>query len=132
MSVFYSYSNHRETTVETFNFVADKLDYIIDVDRTDEQNSHQLLDKINNHIASSIIFVCDITPDIKQEDKEYASPNVMLELGYALNIFGKSNIIILINEHVSECIPSMLNGFTITKYNSSEENYQEEIINVIT
>jgi len=132
MSVFYSYSNHRETTVNTFNFIADKLDFIIDVDRTDQQNSHQLLDKINNHIESSIIFVCDITPDIKQENKEYASPNVMLELGYALNVFGKSNIIILLNEHVSKYIPSMLNGFNITKYDSSEENYQEAIINVIT
>ena len=38
----------------------------------------------------------------------------MLELGYALQLHGKSNIILLLNENISRKLPSMLNGFDIT------------------
>ena len=63
MSVFYAYSNNRDETRITYDKVCEKLDNIIDVCNNDSNNSHQLLDKIKNHIKSADIFVCDITPD---------------------------------------------------------------------
>ena len=88
MSVFYSYSTNRETTRDTYIKISEKLpNLIIDVDRNDKQNSSQLLTKIINHIESASVFVCDVTPDISCEQLEYPSPNVMLELGYALKHF---------------------------------------------
>ena len=60
------------TTLNTYYSVCEKLENtIIDVDRCDKQNSHQLLDKINNWIESSTIFICDITPDTLNENIEY-------------------------------------------------------------
>lgn len=121
MSVFYSFSNLRVVTRNTYYSVCEKLENtIINVDRCDKQNSHQLLDKINNWIESAMIFVCDITPDTLNENIEYINPNVMLEFGYALQLHGKSNIILLLNENISRKLPSMLNGFDITYYDSTQ------------
>jgi hypothetical protein len=132
MSVFYSFSNYRETTQKTYNYVSDKLEnIIIDVDKPNNQNSHQLLDKINNWIESATLFVCDITPDTMNENIEYINPNVMFELGYALQLYGKSNIILLLNENISHKIPSMLNGFDITYYDSTQDDYYDIIVNKI-
>ena len=55
MSVFYSFSNHRETKLHKKHIImlSNKLEnIIIDVDTPNNQNSHQLLDKINNWIES--------------------------------------------------------------------------------
>jgi hypothetical protein len=54
-------SNRPESKM-TYDKVCENLDNIIDVDNNDINNSHQLLDKIKNHIKSADIFVCDITP----------------------------------------------------------------------
>lgn len=94
MSVFYAYSNNRDETRDTYNKICEKIDdIIIDVDNNDPLNSHQLLDKIKNHIDTSIIFVADIAPDYILNDIPLSNPNVMLELGYALDTFGNYNII---------------------------------------
>jgi hypothetical protein len=64
MSVFYAYSNNRDETRNTYDKICDKIDnIIIDVNNNDPLNSHQLLDKIKNHIDTAIIFVAIITPD---------------------------------------------------------------------
>ena len=44
----------------------------------------------------------------------------MIELGYALQYFENSNIILLLNEKISKIIPSMLSGFELLYYNSDE------------
>jgi hypothetical protein len=90
MSVFYAYSNNRDETRMTYEKVCEKLkDIIIDVDNNDPNNPHQLLTKIKNHIKIADIFVCDITPDsfVPNTDTPLPNPNVMLELGYALEYF---------------------------------------------
>lgn len=61
MNIFYAYSNNRPETRITYDKVYNNLYNIIDVDNNDINNSHQLLNKIKNHIKSADIFICDIT-----------------------------------------------------------------------
>ena len=134
MSVFYAYSNNRDETRMTYEKVCEELkDIIIDVCNNDPNNSHQLLTKIKNHIKKADIFVCDITPDaiLLNTDTPLPNPNVMLELGYALEYFESNNIILLLNENISKYIPSMLYGFEITYYNSKDDEYYLNIVEKI-
>ena len=55
----------------------------------------------------------------------------MLELGYALNSFNNSNILLIQNEKIIKKNPSMLNGFTILYYNSDNLDYHLDIIDKI-
>jgi hypothetical protein len=132
MTIFYAYSNNRDETIMTYYKVCENLDNIIDVDNNDLNNSHQLLDKIKNHIKSADIFVCDITPDyILNDNVSLPNPNAMIELGYALQYFENSNIILLLNEKISKNIPSMISGFEITYYNTDVTNYYLDIVEKI-
>jgi hypothetical protein len=117
----------------TYEKVCEKLDIIIDVDNNDINNSHQLLDKIKNHIKSSNLFVCDITPDnfVPNTEISLPNPNTMIELGYALQYFETNNIILLLNDKISKNKPSMLSGFEITFYNSDSPDYYLDIIEKI-
>ena len=135
MSVFYAYSNNRSETLMTYKKVCEKID---NIDNNDSNNSHQLLTKIKNHIKTADIFVCDITPDYIINEKEQElkhivlpNPNVMLELGYALEYFESNNIILLLNESISKNIPSMLSGFEILYYNNLNEEYYLDIVEKI-
>ena len=68
--------------------MCEKIKNIIDVDNNDIYNSHQLLNKIQNHIKSADIFVCDITPDyILNDNLSLPNPNAMIELGIVLHYF---------------------------------------------
>ena len=130
MTIFYAYSNNRDETKMTYDKVCEKLDnIIIDVCNNDINNSHQLLDKIKNHIKSADIFVCDITPDyILNDNTSLPNPNAMIELGFALQYFEKSNIILLLNEKISKIIPSMLSGFDLLYYNTDVTDYYLDIV----
>lgn len=131
MSIFYSYSNHKDTSSDTFHKISKKITNIIDTDNPDINNSNELLDKILNHLENSDLFICDMTPDNIIEDKPIYNPNVILELGYALKIFRKSNIIIILNTFCYTTLPSMLNGFYILNYDSRDKNYENVIIKEI-
>jgi len=134
MSVFYAYSNNRDETRITYERVCEELkDIIIDVDNNDPNNSHQLLTKIKNHIKKADIFVCDITPDalIPNTETPLPNPNVMLELGYALEYFETNNIIILLNENISKNIPSLLAGFEFIYYDNMTDEYYLDIVEKI-
>lgn len=132
MSVFYAYSNNRDESRSTYDKVCEKLNnIIIDVDNN-TNNDNNLLDKIKNHINEADIFVCDITPDyILNENISLPNPNVMLELGYALDKFNKNNIIIILNEKITKIIPSMIHGFEILYYNSESTEYEMYIVDKI-
>jgi len=133
MSIFYAYSNNTDESRMTYDKVCKKLDnIIIDVCNNDKNNSHQLLNKIKNHIKSADIFVCDITPDwILNDNVSLPNPNVMIELGFALQYFEKSNIILLLNEKISKIIPSLLSGFDLFYYNSDDTDYYLNIVEKI-
>ena len=55
----------------------------------------------------------------------------MIELGYALQYFENSNIILLLNEKISKIIPSMLSGFELLYYNSDDTDYYLNIVEKI-
>lgn len=135
MEVFYAYSNNSDSILETYNLVSNDLsNCVIDVDLNNSTNNLELLKKIKSHIDSANLFVCDITPDHILNDRiPLVNSNVMLELSYALDKFVNSDIILLYDTSKREkpIIPSMLNGFYITEYDSREELYHTEIIETI-
>jgi hypothetical protein len=58
MSIFYSYSNNNDVSVELYNKINEELkDEIIDVDKSN--NNNQLFNKISNYIDNCNIFVCE-------------------------------------------------------------------------
>ncbi len=70
LNIFYSYSNHNDDTLKTYNLIYEHFNKdnknqikIIDVDNNDIDNNVFLIEKIKYHIDNSHIFVCDITPD---------------------------------------------------------------------
>ena len=64
---------------------------------------NNLLEEIKNYINDADIYVCDITPDYILNNIPLHNPNVMLELGYALDKFNK-NIILISNEKITKII----------------------------
>jgi hypothetical protein len=130
MSVFYCRSTKNNQSDETYIKISEKLkDTIIDVD-LNPNNYSRLLDKITYHIKKADIFVCDLTPDTNEYF--YPNPNVMLELGYALEKFENNNIIYILNENYKISLPSMIEGVNLIKYTvDSSDDYYSEIIDCI-
>ena len=78
---------------------------------------NNFLEEIKNHINDADIYVCNITPDYILNNIPLHNPNVMLELGYALDKFNK-NIILISNDKITKIIPSIINDFEILYYNT--------------
>ncbi len=75
-----------------------------------------LWDKIKEQINSSDLFMADISS---------GSPNIILELGYALREKNEKNIGIFIANSIA--VPSDLNGFVLQKYSSSND-FQNKLV----
>lgn len=135
MSVFYSYSNNCDSIANTYELIYNDLsDCIIDVDINNKTNELDLFKKIKAHIDSADIFVCDITPDHIFNDKiPLVNPNVMLELSYALEKYVNSDIILLFDtsKKYPFIVPSLLDGYYVTTYNSTHQDYKDDIIQTI-
>lgn len=153
IKIFYSYSNHNKSVQDIYSNVCQYFENnsenieIIDVDNADNVNNILLLGKIQTHINSANIFICDITPDysINQTTNELFSdnnkynipideletyynklyyvinPNVSIELGYALSNLQENNIILIQNDSSSNKTPSLIHGMYLLKYNSFED-----------
>jgi len=130
MSVFYSHSTKNNQSYETYLKISEKIKYtIIDVS-INPNNYSRVLDKITYHIKKADIFVCDLTPDT--HEYLYPNPNVMLELGYALEKFENNNIIYILNENYKITLPSMIEGINLIKYTYEDnDDYYSEIIDCI-
>jgi hypothetical protein len=109
--IFYSSSTNSDSANKMQEMIRSKKDNILDID---DYSKPYILDKIINTINDSNIFICDITPN---QTGEY-SPNVMIELGYAINKLGLSNILIIFHktEHFKKHNISMLEGIDYTTY----------------
>jgi len=77
--------------------------------------------------------LCDITPDyILNDNTTLPNPNAMIELGYALQYFEHSNIILLLNKKISKnIVPSLLLGFDLLYYDTDETEYYLDIVEKI-
>lgn len=79
-----------------------KCQIIIDSDSRDEDGEHSIDVTIMNKIAKCDFFICDVTPVAVLRPKEdvikyIPNPNVMLELGYAINAVGRERCILVWN-----------------------------------
>ncbi len=127
INIFYSYSNNNDMSLNMYNRVCD-LFYnnenikIIDTDEKNNLQNNNLLENIKQHIDTSHIFICDLTPDYIDLDnnKFYHNANVMFEIGYATKI--KIPIIYIINRTQREYRPSLLKGI---QYDVEYENDEE-------
>lgn len=82
----------------------------------DDVATKELWDKIITDIERADLFVADISS---------GSPNIILELGYAIKAKGKKNTGVFISNNIS--VPSDLRGIVLQKY-SSFSNFQESLI----
>jgi hypothetical protein len=129
MSVFYSHSTKNNQSYETYLKISNKLNNIIDVDNN-PKNFSRLLDRITYHIKKADIFICDLTPDTVEY--LYPNPNVMLELGYALEQFENNNIIYILNENYKITLPTMIEGVNLIKYTFEDnDDYYSEILECV-
>jgi hypothetical protein len=151
LKIFYAHSNHNDNNLATYNIIINNINIInnnaniIDVCFNDNKNSNYILDKIKNHIIDADIFICDITPDYDYDGRTFINPNVMLELGFAINYFDKNNLIFICNSNNQSDIdsndhklmqnkkPSLLHGYEITyyTYDSNNNDYIDVIIDKI-
>jgi predicted transcriptional regulator len=124
--IFYSSSTNSDSANKMKELILSKKDYILDID---DYSKPYILDKILNTINDSNIFICDISPNKLDEH----SPNVMIELGYAINKLGLSNILIIF--HKTELFKkhniSMLDGIEYTTYDDFNDCDVDMIIGKI-
>jgi hypothetical protein len=138
LKIFYAHSNHNDINLATYDLVCNNTN-IIDVCFNDNKNSNYMFSKIKNHIINADIFICDITPDYEYENWIVINPNVMLELGFAMNYFEKNNLIFLCNSNNKSDINSnnhklsLLHGYEIIyyTYDSNNNDYIDVIIDKI-
>jgi hypothetical protein len=124
--IFYSSSTKSDSANRIKELILTKKDNILDID---DYSKPYILDKILNTINDSNIFICDITPNNTQE----YSPNVMIELGYAINKLGLSNILIIYHktEHFQKHNISMLDGIEYITYDDFNDCDVDMIIGKI-
>ena len=124
--IFYSSSTNSDPASNMKELILNKKDNILDID---DYSKPYILEKILNTINDSNIFVCDITPNNTQD----YSPNVMIELGYAINKLGLSNILIIYHktDNFKKHNISMLDGIEYITYDDFNDCDVEMIIGKI-
>lgn len=157
IKIFYSFSNHNDrvldfkTKICTY-FEENEPDIEIYDPDNNVNNASMCLDKIKSQIDNCDLFIADVTTDycINENDNTIirnkndinagylpklhpiTNSNVCIELGYAMSKLHNNNIILLQNEiFFNKCIPSLLAGFYLEKYDSNDENSCDIIIKKI-
>jgi len=115
MKVFWSWQNDyspktcrrfiREALAEAIATAGEELGLVdaerpeIDHDTKDTPGMAEITATILDKIARSAVFVADVTPVARTEaGKALPNPNVMIELGWAMNELGPERIIAVLNE----------------------------------
>lgn len=106
-NIFYSWQSHidgcnnREYIKAEIDSAVAKIKSEVKLleDSRGSKGAADIPDDILKKIASSDIFICDVTP-VHTDDKQRAlpNPNVMFELGYAVRSLGWNRIICVCNE----------------------------------
>ncbi len=112
---------------------------IIDHDTKNKSGSPNIVDTIFNKIEKSDIFICDVT--IINKCKYFSflqkritpNPNVLLELGFAVNSLGWDRVICLNNLSYSaiEDLPFDIKQNRISKYQSGNIDSKSKLENLI-
>ncbi len=111
------------------------LEVNLDRDTINQSGSPEIANLIFNKILQSDIFICDITLinnnwfNRKINARLTPNPNVIMELGFAVNNIGWERIICVNNlEHGSlEQLPFDIRGHRITTYNGKDIDYKDKL-----
>lgn len=112
-----------------------KIDYglVIDRDTKGTSGSPNIANTIFDKIKKADVFLCDVTPINNQFGSTPArlipNPNVLIELGFAINALGWDRIICVNNlKHGKiEELPFDIRGHRITTYNSDNTDCQKHL-----
>jgi hypothetical protein len=114
-------------TIHSLNSENKLIKFTLDQATRGLSGSPDIVDSIFRKIEKSTIFVADISPIAKIADKGIPNPNVLIELGYAVNILGWDNIICICNKAYGqiEALPFDIKQRRVTSY-SLDSNKQKE------
>ena len=121
-------------SIRALNSKSKLIKYSLDQATRRLPGSPDIVDSIFRKIEKSSIFIADITPVTKIEEKGIPNPNVLIELGYAINILGWDNIICICNmaEWKIESLPFDIKQRRITKYSLSDKKRKEKQTKILT
>ena len=111
------------------------LEINLDRDTVNQSGSPEISNLIFNKILQSDIFICDITLinnswfNRRIKARLTPNPNVIMELGFAVNNIGWERIICVNNlKHGSlEQLPFDIRGHRIATYNSEDKGYKDKL-----
>ena len=143
--IFYSWQSDLPGN-KTRNFIRDCIDEAIDLAEESEAieaerdeatkdttGSPNIVTTLFSKIDDCDLFIADVslcfTSDIKA-DKKSPNPNVLLELGYAVNVLGWEHVICLCNTDFGDAYPFDIAHNRITGY-SLEGKKEKEVRNYI-
>lgn len=88
--------------------------------------STSIFDKIDK----CILFIADISNILQTQTRSIPNPNVLIELGYAINVLGWNKIICFfdVNTGTIENLPFDIRQKRILSYNPNLENEEKKII----
>ena len=131
IKIFYSRSTNCGTVNDTFEKIFDYFknnNNKIQIINVDDNTNLLLLDKIKDSINEADFFICDLTPD----GENIYSPNVMIELGYALSIIPSSEIICILDTSKSKNNPSIISNIYYNSYEYEDDSdYYMDIVEII-
>ncbi|RDB02271.1 hypothetical protein [Runella aurantiaca] len=107
------------------------LELSLDRDTQNTTGSPDIVETIFNKIALSDIFICDVTivNSGSTSPRFTPNPNVLIELGFAINSLGWDRIICINNLACgrNEELPFDIRKHRILSYNSENLNYKENL-----
>lgn len=151
-TIFYSWQSDKK---KSSNFISSSLEKAIkevnknkstsinepikfDRDTRNESGSPAIAQTIFNKIEESDIFVCDVSLINNSLINRIANnrltpnPNVMVELGYAINLLGWERIICVNNSNLgdNESLPFDIRGHRISTFNGCDSNEKKKMISI--
>jgi hypothetical protein len=114
------------------------LELNLDRDTKNKNGSPNIAQTIFNKIKYCDIFIADVTIINKTflnrliGNRLTPNPNVLIELGFAIEVLGWERIICVNNESFSslESLPFDIRGHRITNFNSNKDSYKEDLVNI--
>ncbi len=112
------------------------LEINIDRDTANKSGSPEIANTIFQKIKSCDIFICDVTIVNRTNLSRLLNyrltpnPNVLIELGYAVNLLGWEKIICINDTKFSklEDLPFDIRGHRITSFQSSKNNFKDDLV----
>lgn len=122
-----------QDSIVDFNKKSKLVTFSLDLATRGLPGSPDIVDSIFKKIQNSSIFIADITPITTFKDKGIPNPNVLVELGFAVNVLGWDNIICINNKSYGriETLPFDVKQRRITSYQlnkTQDEAKQGEIL----